>query len=166
VSYHGLFLGETGGGKTTKARRLAAAFGAQGIPVLAYVPEGAAWPEAARVFHDEARFITTCDAARRCAIFVEMSDAVVSRYNEEFTRLATWYRNLGHRCFFLAQRHTQINPTIRDQCGMLWLFRVGAKTAAILAEEFVDDALLGAPGLGDYHYLFKRRGQPATRHAP
>lgn len=167
MSYHGLFLGETGSGKTTKAQKLAAGMRRAGIGVLAHIPEGVPpWPEADRCIYAAERFIATVNAARRCAVFVEMSDASVSKYNEDFVRLATWARNLGHRCFFIAQRHTQINPTIRDQCGRLWLFRVGAKTADILAEEFVDDALKRAPALGDWHYIFKERGRPAGFHRP
>jgi hypothetical protein len=167
MSYHGAIFGETGSGKTYLAsHKLARAFRAAGVGVLAHVPEGHHWEAASRVYHDGEKFIPVVNASRRCAVFVEMSDAVVSRHDEDFTRLATWSRNLGHRCFFIAQRHTQINPTIRDQCGMLWLFRVGRKTASILAEEYVDDALLQASELPDYHYIFKQRGQPATIHQP
>jgi hypothetical protein len=167
MSYHGLGLGETGSGKTTVMQAVAGGFRRAGIGVLAHIPEGVApWPQADRCVYDPARFIELVNASRRCAVFVEMSDASVSKYNEDFIKLATWTRNLGHRCFFIAQRHTQISPTIRDQCGRLWLFRVGVKTADILAEEFVDDALKAAPRLADWHYLFKERGRPATVHLP
>jgi energy-coupling factor transporter ATP-binding protein EcfA2 len=167
MSYHGLFLGETGSGKTTLARACAGVFRRSGIGVLAHIPAGVPpWPEADRCIYEPGRFIETANLARRCAIFIEMADASVSKYNEDFTKLATWARNLGHRCFFIAQRHTQINPTIRDQCGHLWLFRVGVKTASILAEEFVDPALEQAPDLADWHYLLKKRGVPATVHRP
>jgi hypothetical protein len=40
------------------------------------------------------------------------------------------------------------------------------KTADILGEEFVDDALKHASGLANWHYIFKERGRPATFHRP
>ncbi len=167
MSFHGLFLGETGSGKTYKARNsLAATFRKQGVGVLAFVPRGHSWTEANWQSSDPDRFIRMVNAARRCAVFVEFSDAKVSKFDDDFTELATWTRNLGHRCFFIAQRHTQVNPTIRDQCRFLWLFRVGFKTADILAEEYVDRSLTAAPNLPDYHYILKKRGVPATTHTP
>lgn len=167
MSYHGLFLGETGSGKTNLAQCVAGGFRRAGLGVLAHIPQGVPpWAAADRCIYDAERFIDTVNRARRCAVFVEMSDASVSKYNDDFIKLATWARNLGHRCFFIAQRHTQINPTIRDQCGRLWLFRVGPKTADILAEEFVDDTLRQACALADWHYMFKERGKPATTHQP
>jgi hypothetical protein len=167
MSYHNLALGETGSGKTSLMQEVAGGFRRAGLGVLAHIPAGVpAWPAASRCVYEAERFIDLVNRSRRCAVFMEMSDASVSKYNEDFIKLATWSRNLGHRCFFIAQRHTQISPTIRDQCGRLWLFRVGVKTAEILAEEFVDDALKAAPGLANWHYLFKERGQPATMHLP
>ena len=166
MAFHGMFLGETGSGKTFKARTVAGEFRAASVPVLSFIPEGHHWSEATRNYHDPERFIAMVNASRRCAVFVEFSDASVEKFDVGFSRLATWSRNLGHRCYFIAQRHTQIAPTIRDQCRFLWLFRVGFKTADILAEEYVDRALTGAPNLKDYHYFLKKRGVPATMHGP
>jgi hypothetical protein len=90
MSYHGLFLGETGSGKTTRAQGVAGELRRAGLGVLAHIPAGVPpWPEANRCIYEPARFIETVNASRRCAVFVEMSDASVSKYNEDFTKLAT-----------------------------------------------------------------------------
>lgn len=166
MSFHGLFLGETGSGKTFKARQLAATFKASGVPVLALVPPGHAWTEAAWQTNDVGAFVAKANASRRCALFMEFADADADKFDDGLTRLFTWSRNYGHRAFAICQRHTQVNPTIRDQCRFLWLFRVGAKTAGLLAEEYVEPLLVHAPTLPDYHFFFKKRGTPATLHAP
>jgi hypothetical protein len=164
MSFHCLTLGSCGTGKTYFNQRLAAGFQKAGMGVLALIPQGfPPWPEADRTLYDPAVFLDTAHKARRCALFIEMSDANISRYDNEFIHLATFSRHLGHRCFFIAQRHTQISATIRDQCGTLFIFRVGAKTAAILAEEFVDPALNDAPTLQGHSYIVKQHGKPATR---
>jgi len=164
MSYHVLTLGSCGTGKTYFNQRLAAGCKKAGLGVLALIPKGfPPWPEADRTIYDPAQFLTTAHKARRCAIFIEMSDAAISRYDEDFIHLATYGRHLGHRCFFIAQRHTQINSTIRDQCGTLFLFRVGPKTAALLAEEFVDQALHDAAALTGHSYFHKQHGIPAVR---
>lgn len=166
MSYHGLFQGETGSGKTYKARQLAATFAEKRVPVLALVPPGHFWKEATWQTHDVGRFTIKANMSRRCALFIEFSDADADKFDEGITRLFTWSRNYGHRCFAICQRHTQINPTIRDQCAFLWLFRVGSKTAGLLAEEYVEPLLAQAPRLPNYHFIFKRRGAPATLHGP
>lgn len=166
MSFHGMFLGETGSGKTYKARQLAATFRKSGVAVLSFIPEGHSWSEASWQTSDSERFVAKFNRARSCAVFIEISDAVVAKSDADFVRMFTWGRNLGHRVFAIAQRHTQINATIRDQCRWLWLFRVGFKTADILAEEYVDRTLCAAPSLKDYHFILKKRGIPATTHTP
>ena len=102
---HGLILGGTGTGKSHLAENaLARAFRKNGVGVLVHTHSGfLPWKHADRTITDPAAFIDTAGKARKCALFIEMADARVGKFDEEFTRLATYARHLGHRCFFIAQ---------------------------------------------------------------
>ncbi|MFA6287755.1 MAG: hypothetical protein WC661_10270 [Opitutaceae bacterium] len=94
---------------------------------------------------------------------MELSDAKAEKFDDRIADLFTSGRHLGHRCFFIAQRFSQVQPTIREQCSYLWLFKTGPKAAAYLAEEFADLTLMKSANLPDRCFLFKEGNAPARR---
>ena len=72
-------------------------------------------------------------------------------------------RHNGNRFFFVAQRFSQVEPTVREQCSFLWLFKVSESAAKQLSEEFADRAILAATNLPDRSFIFKRGNAPAKR---
>jgi hypothetical protein len=156
-------LGQGKSGKTTLCKQMAAGFRKGGVGVLALTLPHDNWPAANWQTSDPARFVTMFNKAEKCACFIEFSDASVGKYNTAFSDMFTKGRHRGHRVFGIAQRHTQIHPTIRDQWDAFWLFSCGIKTADILADEFGDAAILEAATYPRYKYLLKRRCLPILR---
>ncbi len=159
-------LGQGRSGKTTLAKQLAAGFRRGGIGVLALTLPHDHWEAASWQTSEPERFVTMFNRAERCACFMEFADASVDKFSKPFEEMFTKGRHRGHRMFAIAQRHTQISPLIRDQWDAFWLFSCGIKTAAILSEEFGDDAIREAATYPRYRYLFKRRCMPIQRGGP
>lgn len=161
-TYFGI-LGQGKSGKTTLAKALAAGFRRNGVGVLALTLPHDTWAEASWQTSDPERFAAMFNRAERCACFVEFSDASVGKFNTAFSDMFTKGRHRGHRVWAIAQRHTQVSPTIRDQWDAFWLFSCGVKTADILADEFGDEAIREAATYPRYRYLFKQRCMPILR---
>lgn len=166
MSIHGCFFGRTFTGKSHKAREVAAGFKRARVGVIALVPADQlhAWKDCAHwVTADLDLFCAKVAASKRCAVFCELADAGADKFDDRIRAMFTRGRHDGHRIFFIAQRFSQVEPTVREQCAFLWLFKTAPKAAAVLAEEFADPALLAAAGLPDRSFVFKRGNAPAVR---
>lgn len=166
LPYHGCFFGRTGTGKSWKARVLAAIFMRAGIAVLVLAPPNQLgdWRHCSTFrTSDVGQFVAMARASRRCALFMELSDAGAGKFDLRILKLFTDGRHLAHRCFFIAQRFDQVAPRVREQCGMLWLFKTGPIAARKLAEEFADLGLLAADSLPDRCFIYKEGNAPAYR---
>ncbi|MBW7895160.1 MAG: hypothetical protein H3C27_08600 [Opitutaceae bacterium] len=160
---HRAIIGQTGSGKTHCARATAKTYRAAGTHTLVLHKPREVWPAdcASWQTDDPARFLRMFWASRGCACFMELADADVSKWDTEFHRCFTQGRHEGHRCYYLSQRAAQVHPNIRENCESLCLFSVGRKAAKLWAEEFNDDALLGAVHLQPHWFWFK-----PSRYAP
>jgi len=160
---HATIAGMTMSGKTFLAQTNARAFRAAGVGTLVLHKPGERWPEACANWQtdDPEKFLVKFWKAQRCACFMELSDAAVSKWDERFHACFTRGRHHGHRCFFVTQRAATVHPAIRENCESLYLFTCGAKGAAVWAEEFCDNVLLAAATLPQYNFMYK-----PTRYAP
>lgn len=108
------------------------------------------------VTKDPDLFIETVKASRSCAVFVDECGIWV---NDGFIDLLQWLatnaRHYGHNVHFISQRAQQLNPTIRDQCSHLFLFKQSFDDAKSLTRNFATDDLLAAPSLKAGEYLGK-----------
>ncbi len=162
---HAAIIGQTDSGKTYAGKSLARAFRRAGISTLVlhkprepWAPEEASWQTA-----DPATFIAKFWRAKRCACFMELADAGVSKWDTEFHRCFSQGRHEGHRCFFMSQRAASVHPNVRENCASLYLFAVPPAGAKLWAEEFNDAALLGAVTLPPRVFWYKpNRYTPAT----
>ena len=91
---------------------------------------------------DREEFLNAMYHSRSCALFVDESGSSVGRYSGPMAVTATQSRHLGHRAHFITQRPSQLDKTIRDQCGTLFLFCVSKKDAETLADEFGYDEIM------------------------
>lgn len=163
---HSLILGMTKSGKSTLARRLVAAYRVAGTQSCVLDPLGdPAWKAAgAKVLtSDGEKFLALMEKTRRCALFVDECGETIGRYSGEMKKLATRSRHYGHNAHFLAQRAADIDKTVRDQCELLFCFRVSKKDAQTLADEYGYDELLGAFQLQKGEFIKCGRFQPPVR---
>jgi hypothetical protein len=88
---------------------------------------------------------------------------MIGQYEKEMFWLATRARHWGHSSIFITQRPAQISPTVRDQCGMLFLFRVSRDDAVTLARDWTREELAQAMTLNQFEYLHATRFGNVTR---
>ena len=160
---HAAIIGQTTSGKTFLGQQLAKGFQAAGVGVLVLHKPREPWPYANWQTSDPERFLAKFWQCQRCAVFMELADNGVSKWDERFHKCFTEGRHNGHRCFYLSQRAATVHPAIRENCESLYLFTVSAKAATVWSEEFCDTILLKASSIDQYHFLYKRnRYTPAT----
>ena len=154
---HATIAGMTESGKTFGAMCLAKALRAEGVSTLVLHKPMEIWPADAASWQtdDIERFLPMFDGSRGCAVFMELSDAAVSKYDARVHRCFTAGRHLGHSVHYITQRPATVHPAIRENCSALYLFNCAPNAAAIWAEEFNDAALLRAPELPAYCFLHK-----------
>lgn len=102
-------------------------------------------------------FLDAMYGSRTCALFVDESGAAIGRYAGAMAVVATQSRHFGHKAHFFTQRGAQLDPTIRDQCSTLFIFRVGHNDAKTFSEEF------GYKELRDAHSLERGEAFKVTR---
>lgn len=162
---HGAIIGMTTSGKTTLGKEMARGFRSRGIATLVLHKPREPWPDNSVSWQtcDPETFLAKFWASRGCAVFMELADGAVSKWDERFQKCFTEGRHEGHRCFYLSQRAATVHPAIRENCESLYLFTVTRAAAKLWADEFCDDALLAAPTLPQYHFVMKpNRFTPAS----
>jgi hypothetical protein len=130
-------------------------FRREGIPVLVLDPDLRKDWNADFITDDPDHFLAVVKANRRCALFIDEGGITVGRYPKEMEWTATNSRKWGHRAFFIAQRASQISPTVRGQCVSVLVFRQATEDAKILAREFVSDKFKEASTLAQGEYIAK-----------
>lgn len=93
-------------------------------------------------------FLRVMYESRQCALFIDESGSSIGRYAGAMQVVATQSRHLGHKAHFFTQRGAQLDRTVRDQCSILFIFRVGNMDAKTMSEEFGYDELKDANLLG------------------
>jgi len=160
---HCLILGMTESGKTTLAKELAAQYRAKGVGVLVLDPlADPSWPADYRT-DDPEEFMRVFWESRQCAVFIDEAGEAVGRYDEVMNKSATRGRHWGHNCHYITQRGVQLSPTVRDQCGHLFLFTTALNDAKTHANEWCQPELINARQLtqGQYYHC-TRYGQLET----
>lgn len=157
---HGLILGMTESGKTTLAKKMAAQFKANNIGVLVFDPlHDPNWPCDFKTDNQDA-FLKVFWQSKSCVAFIDEAGESVGQHDKLMHATATRGRHWGHRCFYIAQRITQIAPIVRDQCSYLFLFNSSLSDAKIHANEWNHRELEQA------HTLLQGEYFQCTRYTP
>lgn len=151
----------TESGKTTLAKRLAARYHQHEIPVLVLDSlNDPGWCPADTRDHtlffqttDPDEFLKVFWSSRRCVAFIDEAGDAVGRYNLVMQRTATRGRHWGHSVHFISQRGVQIAPTVRDQCGHLFLLTSSIADGRVHANEWNRPELLQCNALGKGNYF-------------
>lgn len=164
---HKLITGTTLSGKSTLARRLAAAYKAAGrrVIVLDELMDPAWVSEAGADFltDDPEEFLQVFWASRNLAVFIDEAGDSVGRYNKTMTKTATRGRHWGHIVHYITQRPNSLDVTVRAQCTEIFAFALGPKDADALAEAFIQPALEDCGKLEQGEYIHAVRFDPETR---
>jgi hypothetical protein len=132
----------TESGKTTLAKRLCARYKYNGVPVV--VLDSLNDPEWQADFQttDPDEFLRVFWGSRRCACFIDEAGDAVGRFNTVMQRTATRGRHWGHSVHYISQRGVQLSPTVRDQCGHLFLLTTSVADGKVHANEWNQPTLL------------------------
>lgn len=174
---HATVAGMTESGKTYLAQQIARGICAKGVPVLALHKPREPWPKGSTTWQtpDPEQFLSLYDrigkenskTGKSCAAFMELSDAVVDKYDSRFHLCFTQGRHDGFRNFFVTQRAAFVHPAIRENCTAIYLFNCTPKAADVWREEFNDERLLFASELPPHYFVHKsERFAPARLWEP
>lgn len=133
---HVLIVGMTASGKTTLAKKILQTYKAKGIKTAVLDPLNDPTWDADFQTDDPEEFLDVVYRSQSCALFIDESGTAIGRYAGPMQVLATQSRHFGHRAYFITQRASQLDRTVRDQCETLFLFRVGKMDGDTMAEEF------------------------------
>lgn len=151
---HNLISGITASGKTYLAKQLCKAFKKQGRKTIVFDIFADDW-QADYCTADAEKFLWAAQHNTQAALFIDESGAAIGRGVDarRFHWCATQARHWGHKCFFIVQRITQIEPIIRSQCSSFFAFRGSANDAKILVEETGEKKFEILPNLPQYAFL-------------
>lgn len=154
---HVLIFGMTESGKTTLGKRLAHRYHTHHeIPIIILDslndPE---WPSGESVIQttDPDEFLDVFWRSKRCVCFIDEAGDAVGRYNAVMQRTATRGRHWGHSVHYISQRGVQISPTVRDQCGHLFLLTSSVQDGKVHANEWNRPELLTCNSLQKGNYF-------------
>lgn len=174
---HATIAGMTQSGKTYLAQQLARGICSKGVPVLALHKPREPWGKGCTTWQtpDPEQFLSMFDrigkengkTGKSCATFMELSDAVVDKYDSRFHLCFTQGRHDGFRCHFVTQRAAFVHPAIRENCTAIYLFNCTPKAADVWVEEFNDERLSIAADLPPHYFVHKEeRFAPARLWEP
>jgi DNA helicase HerA-like ATPase len=151
---HTAIYGMTLSGKSSLAKQIIANLRMKGYKTIVLDPLGD--PSFNADFHtqDVKEFERVWKGSRSCFCYIDESGQV-GKFSEAMRNAATTGRHWGHSFTFIAQKATQVEPLVREQCSNLFLFRSGRKSRETLAEEFDCDELLKPIKLLEYHSIIR-----------
>lgn len=156
---HCLIIGRTMSGKTTFAKKKAAALRNAGYHIIVLDPLLDPEWNATYITFDQDDFLEKVWLNRRCAVFVDEAGSAIGKYNRVMDELATRGRQWGHKCFFITQRAKQLSTTIRTQCSELVIFKQSLADTKDLSNEFVEPMINDAQFLNKGEFIYIRDGQ-------
>ncbi|OEU74974.1 MAG: hypothetical protein BA864_13875 [Desulfuromonadales bacterium C00003093] len=153
---HSSILGMTESGKTSLAKQMITALKSRNIKTIVLDP--ICDPAFCADFQtaDPVEFERIWKSSRGCWCFIDES-GTVGKFSDTIREAATKGRHWGHSFFFLAQKATQVEPLVRDQCSGLFLFRSGLQSRKILAEEFDCADILEPVEMLEYHHVTRNK---------
>lgn len=179
---HQYICGDTLTGKSTVAKRQAAAVVRSGRGVIVHDPTapvegwgGGGWPKGAWVCQGFESFNRVFWRSRACLAIIDEAGEVFGEKHKFDGRLwLTRGRHHNpltggglHTCLLITQRHVMVDKTARLQCSVLYAFASGVDDAEHLASDWRCPALADArspfylAALKPLHYVYLRRhGSP------
>ena len=140
---HTLICGVTMSGKTTLAHKFAHELASQGQAIIVFDPvmtptAAGTWPESALLFDDETEFFNYLvkEEVNKAHVFIDESGDVFNLTKPWNFWLLTRGRHFGFSVFLIAQRPKMLAPTVRNQCGRAYVFRLARDDLKEIAADF------------------------------
>jgi hypothetical protein len=152
-----MICGMTESGKTSLAKILAREIKERGYRVIVLDPlQDPEWPADYQT-DDPDKFVQVAKQNIKCLLIVDEAGDSVGQYDKTRFWLATRARHWGHTTFFLAQRAQMIARTVRDQCGVAYLFKMSLDDAKLMSNEFAREELKNINNLGQFEFYYVTR---------
>jgi hypothetical protein len=130
-------------GKTTLAHKFAHELASQGQAIIVFDPvmtptAAGTWPESALLFDDETEFFNYLvkEEVNKAHVFIDESGDVFNLTKPWNFWLLTRGRHFGFSVFLIAQRPKMLAPTVRNQCGRAYVFRLARDDLKEIAADF------------------------------
>jgi len=167
---HALIVGRTMMGKSALVKQIGSQLRRAKEEVLAFNPIGGdgftkrdKFGCAAAEFETDDPDKFAAEVARRVAektkrrfLIIDEAHEFFNRGNSEFLWIGTKGRHNGLNLILATQRAALLNPTVRGQCGELYLFACSLTDARFLSDEYGRKELADATELkpGEYFRLY------------
>lgn len=153
---HTLICGVTQSGKTTIAHKFAAELAKRKQNIIVFDPvmtptAAGYWPESAKIFDDENEFFDYLirDDVNGAHIFIDEAGDIFNLSKSWNFWLLTRGRHFGFSVFLIAQRPKMLAPTVRNQCGRAYVFRLAKDDLKEIGADF---------GFSDLHKIELDKG--------
>jgi hypothetical protein len=145
----------TESGKTSLAKVIAGHIKSSGYPVIVLDPlNDPGWPcDWQTDDPEEFLAVVKSNTGLLCIVDEAGESMGYSSYDKQRHWMATRARHYGHTSLFLAQRAQMVARTVRDQCGVAYLFRMGVDDGKILASDFGYQELKEINKLSQFEYF-------------
>jgi len=96
------------------------------------------WPESAVIFDDETEFFEYLirDDVSGAHVFIDEAGDVFNLSKSYNNWLLTRGRHFGFSVFLIAQRPKMLAPTVRNQCGRAYIFRLAKDDLKEIGADF------------------------------
>lgn len=168
---HIMFLGVTMSGKTTAARHYSRAFCAHRIPVVVFDPvgtetKGGGWGDGARIYSTVESFEKALYSGQinKCKLFIDEASAIFGHDCRHNYWLAERGRHQGIQLFTITQRPMRIHPSVRDQHGEAYVFRLKSNDMMQVGADFAHDLRDLNLDQGEYVHLVSGKSTYTRGH--
>jgi len=150
MPHTGIF-GPTQCGKTTLGKSLCTDWERRKWSCLVLDPLGSKWPCTWQT-EDAEDFIAKAKQAKNCKLFVDEAGLTINR-ERAMQWLFVTARHWGHQTFVLGHAGGQLLPVMRQQIGVLYLFRTHPDEVDMWQHQFIGSDLSRAAQLQQYEFL-------------
>lgn len=157
IGPHTFVSGMTGSGKSTLVRRLIVErFKPAGCLVFGLDPKMDPRFQPDFSTDDPDRFMAEIAkvAGEKVVFYVDECAETVGSFNRHMRKLATMYRELGFRGFFITQRPAQVDKNITVNCGNAFLFRHQGRDVDVLRRDYGRPEIANVVSYRPGQYLF------------
>lgn len=110
----------------------------------------------------EKQFWDVAWSTQNCLLICDDAGKTIDR-NDELTDVFTRINHNGHKLLVVGHSGVNLNPTMREQMDVLYLFRTTPSASKKWYEVFGADELKTAHKLGRYEFFYVRQYEPTEK---